>query len=126
MEIEHRLEAVRWSMVVESLTRPYAVSLPMIVFVLLVPFYIFIAEVMPGRTLHAPELALDRVVPVYTRQHCILDVIAGIFLACLAYVIFLRPREEIPEFDRRLALTIIGIINLAFACYWVAYKMGVE
>jgi membrane-associated phospholipid phosphatase len=69
---------------------------------------------------------------LYTRQHYILDVIAGIFLACLAYVIFLRnyPREEIPEFDRRLApflaLTIIGIIGLAFACYWVAYKMGVE
>src|SRR3989442_76596 len=28
------------------------------------PFYIFIAELMPGRTLHVPELALDRVVPL--------------------------------------------------------------
>ena len=41
---------------------------------------------------------------LYTKQHYVLDVIAGILLACLAYVVFLRnyPREKIPELDRRL------------------------
>ncbi|HEV7515065.1 MAG TPA: hypothetical protein VGR07_02070, partial [Thermoanaerobaculia bacterium] len=48
----------------EMLSRPYPVSLPMVVLVLLVPFYIFIAELASESTLHVPELALDRVVPL--------------------------------------------------------------
>jgi membrane-associated phospholipid phosphatase len=65
---------------------------------------------------------------LYTKQHYILDVIAGIFLACVAYAVFLRsdPREEIPELDRRLApvlaLGILGIIGLGVACFWVVYQ----
>ncbi len=240
-------------MVAASLTRPYPVTLPMVVLVSLVPFYIFIAELMPGRALHVPELALDRGVPLqpawalvygslylflimlpvfvvrqseqirrtvlaylmvwiaayvcfvlyptmaprpanvmgegfavwglrflysadppyncfpslhvahsfvsaltcslvnrgvgiaaalcaslvglstlFTKQHYVLDVIAGIFLACVAYAVFLRgyPREEVPDLDRRLApvfaLGIIGILALAVACFWVAYKIGGE
>jgi membrane-associated phospholipid phosphatase len=67
---------------------------------------------------------------LYTKQHYILDVAAGIILACVAYVVFLRScsREEIPELDRRLApvfaLGVVGIVGLVFACFWVAYWMG--
>ena len=67
---------------------------------------------------------------LYTKQHYILDVIAGIFLACVAYVVFLRnyPREEIPELDRRLApvltLGIIGILGLMVGCLWVVFQMS--
>ena len=55
---------IRCSTVVQSLTRPYPVTIPMVTLVLLVPFYIFIAQEMSGRRLHAPELALDRLVPL--------------------------------------------------------------
>lgn len=67
---------------------------------------------------------------LYTKQHYVLDIIAGVFLAGGAYVVFLRnyPRERVPELDRRLApvfaLCIIGILGITFACFWVAYKMG--
>ena len=244
----------RWSLVAQMLAQPYPLSIrvvvPLVVLMLLVPFYIFIgALMMPGRTLHVPELALDRVVllqptwclvygslyvfvvlpllvvrqeeqifrtvlaylmvwivayvcflvyptiaprpanvigegffawglrflysadppyncfpslhvahsfvsaltcyrvnrgvgiaavlwasligvsTLYTKQHYIVDVFAGIFLAYVAYVMFLRsyPREAVPELDRRLApvlaLGFVGIHGLMVACFWVAYQM---
>ena len=74
--------------------------------------------------------SLIAVSTVYTKQHYVADVIAGIFLACVAYVVFLRsyPRDAVPELDRRLApvlvLGCIGVYALVVACFWVAYKMG--
>jgi membrane-associated phospholipid phosphatase len=65
---------------------------------------------------------------LYTKQHCVLDVVAGILLACVAYAIFLRsyPRDGIPELHRRvapvLALGLIGLIGLGVACTWVVYR----
>ena len=38
--------------------------LPFIVWVLLVPGYIVLGSIAHGRTLHMPELALDRALPV--------------------------------------------------------------
>ncbi|MFL6234723.1 MAG: phosphatase PAP2 family protein [Thermoanaerobaculia bacterium] len=67
---------------------------------------------------------------LFTRQHYVLDVIAGIFLACVAYALFLRnpPREETPELDHRLApvfaLGLLGILGLGVACCWVAYQVS--
>jgi hypothetical protein len=56
-------------------------------------------------------------------------VIAGMLLAALAYLVFLRglPRERVPESDRRLApvfaLGLLGIIGLGLACFWVAFRL---
>jgi hypothetical protein len=44
-------------MAVQSLTRPYRVTPPMVLLMAMVPFYIFIAQWMPGRALHAPPAA---------------------------------------------------------------------
>jgi membrane-associated phospholipid phosphatase len=68
---------------------------------------------------------------LFTKQHYVLDVIAGVFLACVAGVIFLRnDRSEIPERDRLaapvLALIVAGIVGVVFMCYLVAYAFGVE
>jgi membrane-associated phospholipid phosphatase len=66
---------------------------------------------------------------LFTKQHYVLDVIAGMFLALVAYIVFLRryPREAVPELDRRLApvlaLGILGSIGLMVGCFWVAYQM---
>ena len=68
---------------------------------------------------------------LYTKQHYILDVLAGVVLGSVAYFLFLHdyPRERIPELDRKLApmlaLSAIVIVGLVFLCYWVAYKMGI-
>ncbi|MGH7701310.1 MAG: hypothetical protein ACREMJ_12430 [Gemmatimonadales bacterium] len=99
----------------------------MVVLVSLVPWYIVIASLMPGRTLHVPEVALDRVVPLRPTWAL---VYAGVRLACVAYAVFVRPypREGIPELDRRLApvfaLGVIGIIAIALACFGVGYRLS--
>ncbi|HEU5186858.1 MAG TPA: phosphatase PAP2 family protein [Gemmatimonadaceae bacterium] len=66
---------------------------------------------------------------LFTRQHYIADVIAGILLAFAAYVIILRgyPREHVPELDRRLApvlaLAVLAIAGLGVVGFWVAYQI---
>jgi membrane-associated phospholipid phosphatase len=73
--------------------------------------------------------SLVAVSTLYSKQHYLLDVIAGIFLASVAYVVFLRsyPRDHIPELDRRLApvfaLLTLGIVGLGVACFWVVYQL---
>lgn len=68
---------------------------------------------------------------LYTKQHYVLDVIAGALLAYAAYTVLLRrhPVSDIPEVDRRLAPRLaIGTLALAvivLAGYFVAYRSGV-
>lgn len=67
---------------------------------------------------------------VFTKQHYVADVIAGITLAGAGWALFLRgcPREAILESDRRAApfllLGVIGIYALVVVGLWVAYKLG--
>jgi membrane-associated phospholipid phosphatase len=67
---------------------------------------------------------------LFSKQHYVLDVRAGIFLAGVAYAVFLRkyPRDRVPEFDRRLAptfaLVTIGIVAVGLVCFWVAYQLS--
>ena len=69
--------------------------------------------------------SLVAVSTLFTKQHYIADVIAGILLAFVAYAIFLRkyPRERIAELDQRLApvlaLGTLGLVGLGYACFWV-------
>lgn len=67
-----------------------------------------------------------------TRQHYILDAIAGIGLAILAWLIFLRgyPASAVPESDRRvapaLALCAAGLVLAVLVISWLAYRWTIE
>lgn len=67
---------------------------------------------------------------LYTKQHYVADVVAGVLLAFAAYVVFLRNyrRERVPELDRRLApvlaLCVSAIVGLGIATFWVAYLVS--
>jgi membrane-associated phospholipid phosphatase len=65
---------------------------------------------------------------LYTKQHYVLDVIAGMALAGVASLVFLRgdPRAAVPELERRLApvlaagtMALVGLVVLGF---WIVYR----
>jgi membrane-associated phospholipid phosphatase len=74
--------------------------------------------------------SLVAVSTLFSKQHYILDVIAGVLLAGVAYAVFLRryPRGQIPASERRLApvlaLGSLTLIGLGIFCFWVAYRLS--
>ena len=74
--------------------------------------------------------ALVAVSTLLTKQHYVLDVVAGGFLAVVACGIFLLryPSNRIPEIDRRvapaLALCVGAVVSVAVAASWLAYLWG--
>lgn len=69
---------------------------------------------------------------LFTKQHYVLDVVAGVLLAFVAYGIFLRryPSAQMSEFDRRvapaLALCVSAVVAVGLATSWLAYIWGGE
>lgn len=109
---------IRWRTVVESLTRPYRVTLSMVVLVLLVPFYLVIAELLPGRALHAPELALDRAVPL---QPSWALVYGSLYLFLIVLPVFvIRQETQI----RRTVRAYLMVWIAAYVCFWLYPTMA--
>ncbi len=103
--------ATRWGMVVQTLTRPYPVTLPMVVLVLLVPVYLFIPALTPVTTVHAPELALDRRIPVEPAWAL---VYGALYLFLILLPIFVvRQQEQI----RRTVFTYLTVWLAAYVCF---------
>jgi membrane-associated phospholipid phosphatase len=67
---------------------------------------------------------------LYTKQHYVLDVIAGMALAFVAFRLFIRdyPRQGIPERERRfappLAMCAAGVYLLMVAGVWLIYAFA--
>ena len=74
--------------------------------------------------------ALIGVSTVYTKQHYVVDAIAGAVIAVAAYVIFLRARghDRVNDDDRRLAPRRAAFVVAAYAWavtgFWVVYALG--
>jgi membrane-associated phospholipid phosphatase len=71
--------------------------------------------------------ALVALSTLFTKQHYVVDVIAGIALAAVAYAIFLRgySRERVSSLDERaapaLATALGAFVTVGLAGYWIAY-----
>jgi len=103
-----------WSMVVGSLNRPYRVTILMVVLVCLVPFYIVIAAQAPGRTLHIPALAWDRVVPL---QPSWALAYGALYVFLIVLPVFVVRHEELLH---RTVLAYLTVWIAAYICF-IAY-----
>jgi membrane-associated phospholipid phosphatase len=74
--------------------------------------------------------ALVALSTLLTKQHYVLDVVAGVSLAYVAYAIFLRSyrRDMVPARDRHiapvLAVSTLAMSAIAIVGYWVAYVLS--
>ena len=65
---------------------------------------------------------------LYTKQHYVVDVIAGALAACAAYLLFLRsyPRDAVADADRRRApvraLGVAALYGVVIGVFWVIYR----
>jgi membrane-associated phospholipid phosphatase len=100
-------------MLVESLTRPYPVSIPMVVLLMLVPIYVYIPGFVSGRTLHAPELSLDRAVPLVPAWAL---VYGSLYLFLIVLPVFVvRQQEHI----RRTVFAYLTVWVTAYVCFLI-------
>src|SRR5262245_65237930 len=102
-----------WAMAVLSLRRPYRVTLPMVVLVAMVPLYIFIPMLTAGRTMHAPELALDRLVLL---QPTWALVYGALYLFLIVLPVFVVCQEE---HIRRTVFAYLIIWSTAYVSFLV-------
>lgn len=99
-------------MVVDSLARPYRVTIPMVVLVSLVPLYVFIGDAMSSRPVHRPELALDRALPVVPAWSL---VYGALYLFLIVLPVFVV-RE--PELVRRTVAAYLTIWITSYVVFW--------
>lgn len=72
--------------------------------------------------------ALVAISTLFTKQHYVADVIAGILLALAANALLMRTyRADIPDAHRRvapvLALCVSVIVGAGMFCFWVVYRL---
>ena len=102
---------VSWRDAVRSLKRPYAVSVPMVVLLSLVPFYIFIAGFVRGRPLNTPELPIDRMLPLLPTWSLVYGALYMFLIVLPVFIV----RET--ELLRRTVWAFLAIWLTAYVCF---------
>jgi membrane-associated phospholipid phosphatase len=99
-----------WHEALELMTRPQPVTVPMVALFALIPFYLYIGELVRGGPLHVPELALDRAIPVVPAWSV---VYGSLFLAALLPVMVVHQQELI----RRTILAFLMAWLVSYAVF---------
>ncbi|MDP3939264.1 MAG: phosphatase PAP2 family protein [Deltaproteobacteria bacterium] len=96
----------------QSLRRPYRVSLPMVVLVGMVPVYVFIPGFATGRAVYVPEVAWDRLLP--------LQPVWGLIYGALYLFLILLPVFTVraPEHLRRTVLAYLLVWTTAYVFFF--------
>jgi membrane-associated phospholipid phosphatase len=106
-----RATTSRWALAVRMVRRPYRVTFSMVALVSLVPFYIFIAAMMHGRTLHAPAIPLDSRIPL---QPAWAIVYGTLYLFLILLPVFVVCGEE---HIHRTVLAYLSVWCTAYVCF---------
>lgn len=103
-----------WDRVRGALTRPYRVTMPMVLLVAMVPFYLLIANRAQGGPVHAPAMALDRLLPVVPAWALVYGALYAFLIALPVLVI---QREDLIRRTVRAYLMVWSVAYLIFLVY---------
>jgi membrane-associated phospholipid phosphatase len=101
----------RWSLLATSLRRPYRVTLPMVLLVLLVPFYLVVPQ-LSGRAPQTPDLPLDHRIP---QQPGWVLVYGSLYLFLILLPLFVV-RED--DAIRRTLFAYLAVWITAYVCFF--------
>lgn len=99
-----------WREAMELMTRPQPVTMPMVTLFALIPFYLYIGELVRGRTLHVPGIALDQAIPLVPAWSV---VYGSLFLAALLPVMVVHQQELV----RRTILAFLMAWLISYAVF---------
>jgi membrane-associated phospholipid phosphatase len=102
---------ITWGAVGQAVTRPYPVTVPMILLVSLVPFYLVIAGRARGGAVHAPELLLDRLLPLAPVWALIYGAVYAFLIVLPVFVV------QQNEMIRRTVWAYLTVWSVAYACF---------
>src|SRR5258708_4005706 len=101
-----------WNEVVGVFTRPQPVTLPMVTLFAIIPVYLVVGAFVSHGTLHAPELALDRALPLRPAWSAIYG---SLFVAAFLPVFVLHQQELI----RRTILAYLTVWLVSYAFFLI-------
>src|SRR5258708_19440086 len=99
-----------WNEVAGVFTRPQPVTLPMVTLFAIIPVYLAVGVFVSHGTLHAPELALDRALPLRPAWSAIYG---SLFVAAFLPVFVLHQQELI----RRTILAYLTVCLSSFSIF---------
>ena len=102
---------ITWSAVEQSLTRPYPVTIPMVLLVSLVPLYLVIANQASTGTVRAPVLAVDRLFPLAPTWAL---VYGALYAFLIVLPVFVVQQEEL---IRRTVWAYLTVWTVAYICF---------
>jgi membrane-associated phospholipid phosphatase len=102
-----------WTAVAHALRRPYPVTIPMVALMLLVPWYLFIANRAARVTAYAPELPWDRALPLLPTWAVIYGALYMFLIVLPVFVV----REE--EHIRRTFWAYLAVWLTAYVVFLV-------
>lgn len=102
---------ITWSTVGQTLTRPYPVTLPMVLLVSLVPFYLVIADRAKAGPVYAPALAVDRLLPL---EPIWAPIYGALYVFLIVLPVFVIQHEEL---IRRTVWAYLAVWTAAYICF---------
>lgn len=102
-----------WNTVARAVNRPYPVSLPMVLLVSLVPFYIVIAVWARGRATYVPSTALDTLLPL---QPTWVLIYGALYLWLILLPVFVVQQ---PEQIRRTVFAYLMVWITSYTCFLI-------
>lgn len=103
---------VRWREVWRAITRPYPVTAPMVLLVALVPLYLVLAAHARAGVAYAPQVALDRLLPVVPAWALIYGALYAFLIVVPVFVV------QRPEMIRRTVWAYITVWSVSYVVFW--------